>query len=113
MWLSPRGCRLELRDRRNWGKLFSHQRLLNRLDDLKLTGDLRSYCRVGIAGMRNSHDRLDCDDMLCCIDSRSTRCSSVGKLWQAQGILADRSVSNLYELRVKSMDLRCEETCYK
>ena len=97
-WLSPQGCRLELRDRRNWGKLLSHQRWLNHLDDLKLTGDLRSYYRVGKAGMRDSHDRLDCDEMLCCIDSRSTSCSSVGKLWQALGILAGRSVSNLYVL---------------
>lgn len=50
--------------------------------------------------MRCSHYRLDGDYMLCSIDRRSTRCGSVGKLWQTQDILAVLSVSNLYDLRI-------------
>jgi hypothetical protein len=61
---------------------------------------LSSCYSVGIAGMRSSHHRLDGDYMLCGIDSRSTCCSSVCKLWHAQDILAVLSVSDLYDLRM-------------
>ena len=50
--------------------------------------------------MRCGHYRLDGDYMLCSIDRRSTCCSSVGKLWQTQDILAVLFVSNLYDIRI-------------